>query len=115
MVLTTISAVLFLIVFGAELFGFHTNPYLGIVCFLILPGIFLLGLALIPIGAWMERRRRAKGKPPSEIHWPRIDLNDPVQRMRAVIVFALTMANVVIVSLAAYRGIEYMDSVQFCG
>jgi hypothetical protein len=31
-----------------------------------------------------------------------------------VIVFGLTIANIVIVSLAAYRGVEYMDSVQFC-
>jgi hypothetical protein len=30
-------------------------------------------------------------------------------------VFALTIANVVIVSLGAYRGVEYMDSVEFCG
>ena len=44
MVLTTISAVLFLVVFLADLFGLHTNPYLGIVFFLILPGIFLFGL-----------------------------------------------------------------------
>ena len=115
MVLTTISAVLFVVVFLADLFGFHSNPYLGIVFFLILPSIFLLGLALIPFGAWRERRRRLAGKPPSEISWPRIDLNDPVQRRRAVFIFALTMANVVIVSLAAYRGVEYMDSVQFCG
>ena len=35
--------------------------------------------------------------------------------VQAVAAFALTMANVVIVSLAAYRGVEYMDSVQFCG
>ena len=115
MVLTTISAVLFLVVFLADLFGLHTNPYLGIVFFLILPGIFLFGLLLIPLGAWIERRRRAAGKQPSELHWPRIDLNDPVQRRAAVVVFALTMANIVIVSLAAYRGVEYMDSVQFCG
>jgi hypothetical protein len=27
----------------------------------------------------------------------------------------MTLANIVIVSLAAYRGIEYMDSAQFCG
>jgi hypothetical protein len=33
MVLTTISAVLFLVVFLADLFGWHTNPYLGIVFF----------------------------------------------------------------------------------
>ena len=47
--------------------------------------------------------------------WPRIDLNDPTQRHTAVIIFLLTIANVVIVSLAAYRGVEYMDSAQFCG
>jgi hypothetical protein len=115
MVLTTVSASVFLIVFLADLFGLHTNPYLGILFFLVLPGVFLVGLALIPLGAWLERRRRARGRPSSLIHWPRVDLNDPVHRRAAVIAFALTMANVVIVSLAAYRGIEYMDSVAFCG
>jgi len=115
MVLTTISAVIFLIVFLADLLGLHTNPYLGILFFLVLPGIFLFGLALIPLGSWLERRRRARGRPSAQIHWPRIDFNDPVHRHTAIIIFALTIANVVIVSLAAYRGVEYMDSVQFCG
>ncbi len=115
MVLTTISAVLFLVVFLADLFGLHSNPYIGIVFFLILPGFFVIGLALIPFGAWIERRRRAAGKTPASSQWPRIDLNDPAQRSTALLVFALTMANVVIVSLAAYRGVEYMDSVPFCG
>jgi hypothetical protein len=115
MVLTTISAVVFLVVFFADLFGLHTNPYLGILFFLVLPGIFVFGLVLIPLGAWIERRRRARGEAPSEIQWPRLDLNDPIARRVAVIIFALTIANVVIVSLAAYRGVEYMDSPQFCG
>ena len=115
MVLTTISAVLFLVVFLADLFGLHTNPYIGVVFFLLLPGLFVAGLALIPLGAWVERRRRAAGKTPSADRWPDLDLNDPTQRRTAVIVFAMTMANIVIVSLGAYRGIEHMDSVQFCG
>jgi len=115
MVLTTISAVLFVVVFLADVFGFHTNPYSGIVFFLLLPALFVLGLALIPIGAWLERRRRAAGRSPSAVSWPTIDLNDPAQRIRAVLIFALTIANIVIVSLAAYRGVEYMDSVAFCG
>ena len=115
MVLTTVSAVLFLVVLLADLFGLHTNPYIGVVFFLILPAIFLVGLVLIPLGAWFERRRRAAGKAASTAEWPRIDLNDPAQRRAAVLIFALTMANVVIVSLAAYRGVEYMDSVSFCG
>jgi hypothetical protein len=115
MILATISAVLFLVVFLADLFGWHTNPYLGIVFFLILPAFFIAGLLLIPLGAWLERKKRSRGKHPSDLRWPRFDLNDPTQRTAAFIVAVLTMANVVIVSLAAYRGIEYMDSVQFCG
>jgi hypothetical protein len=115
MVITTISASLFIVVFLADVFGLHTNPYIGVLFFLILPALFLVGLILIPLGAWVERRRRAAGKKPSEISWPRVDLNDPVQRTASVIVFALTIANIVIVSLAAYRGVEYMDSVAFCG
>ena len=115
MVLTTVSAAAFLVVFLADLFGLHTNPYIGILFFLILPAVFVVGLALIPFGAWIERRRRAAGKAPSSLSWPRIDLNDSRQRITAVIVFSLTIANVVIVSLAAYRGVEYMDSVEFCG
>ena len=115
MVLTTVSAVLFLVVFLAEILGVHTNPYLGIVVFLVLPAVFLVGLALIPLGAWRERRRRRAGRPASEIRWPTIDLNNPATRRTAVAIFALTTVNIIIVSLAAFRGVEYMDSTQFCG
>ena len=77
MVVTTISAVVFVVVLLADLFGLHSNPYWGILFFLILPVLFVFGLALIPVGAWIERRRRAAGKPPASLDWPRIDLNDP--------------------------------------
>src|SRR5262245_51569302 len=115
MVLTTVSAVLFVVVFLADALGLHTNPYLGIVFFLLLPGLFLVGLLLIPLGVILERRRRAAGRPASPKHWPRLDLNDPAQRRAAIGMFALTMGNIVIVSLAAYKGVQYMDSVAFCG
>src|SRR5476649_1468682 len=86
MALTTMSATLFLVVFLADLFGWHTNPYLGIVFFLVLPAFFIFGLLLIPFGAWLERRKRARGKGPSDLRWPRLDLNDPAQRNAALIV-----------------------------
>src|SRR3954468_4343219 len=73
MVITTISAVVFIVVLLGDLFGLHTNPYLGIVFFLVLPVLFVVGLLLIPFGAWVERRRRAAGKRPSSVEWPRID------------------------------------------
>src|ERR1700736_2723959 len=98
MVLTTISAASFLVVFLADVFGLHTNPYIGIVFFLVLPGLFVIGLLLIPLGAWAERRRRAAGKPPSAVQGPTIYLNDSAQRTAAIIVFGLTIADIVIVS-----------------
>jgi len=114
-VLAVFGAVLFLVVFLADVFGWHTNPYLGILFFLILPGIFIVGLLLIPFGAWWESRRRGAGHPPSELHWPRLDLNNPAHRRATFSIVLLTLVNIVVASLASYRGIEYMDSVQFCG
>jgi hypothetical protein len=113
MILTTVAAVLFLTFFFADLLGIHTNPYIDIVFFLAMPALFLLGLLLIPLGMWLERRRIRAGRPVRG--WPRIDLNDPARRRMALIVVVLTMANAVILSLGAYRGVELMDSPEFCG
>ncbi len=111
--LTTVSAIAFLAMFSLDLAGLHANPYVGIVFFLILPSGFVAGLALIPIGMWLERRRVARGG--AAFHWVVIDLNDVRQRLSLGLVLALTVVNVIIISMATYRGVEYMDSVAFCG
>jgi hypothetical protein len=113
--LAALGGLLFLAVFLLDLLGFHTNPYIGILFFLVFPTIFGAGLLLVPVGALLERRRRRAGRAPSELHWPRIDLNDPHQRRVVFSVFALTVVNLLVASLATYRGIEFMDSVTFCG
>jgi hypothetical protein len=112
--LTTASALLFLIVFLADLLNLVSNPYLGIVFFLVLPGVFVFGLLLMPFGAWLTRRRVRRGLP-AEHRWPRIDLNEPHHRAVALFVLLGTLGNVVVLALAAYRGVEYMESVSFCG
>ncbi|HTM23755.1 MAG TPA: NapC/NirT family cytochrome c [Vicinamibacterales bacterium] len=109
----TLSALMFVFVFLLDWLGLHTNPYLGIVFFLVLPAFFVAGLLMIPVGFMLDRRRRAKGLEPRA--WPRIDLNIPTHRRAVLIVGSLTLINVLIVSLAAYRGIEFMDSPVFCG
>ncbi len=112
-IVTTISAIAFIAFFVVDIFRAHANPYLGIFFFLILPAFFILGLILIPIGHYFAYRRRLAGKPVGE--WPRLDLNNPRQRGIVFAIFVLTLVNALIVSLAAYRGIEFMDSVAFCG
>ncbi len=113
--LTTVSAVLFLVLFVWDFFGLHSNPYLGIISFLLLPAVFVLGLVLIPVGIVLENRRRLAGRPAATHAWLKFDLNDPGQRSLATAALGLTIVNVVIVGLAMYKGLEYMDSVSFCG
>jgi hypothetical protein len=107
-----VGALLFLVFFLLEMFGLHSNPYMGLVFFMILPGIFIFGLLLIPFGLWRDRRRRLKGE---ELFWPRIDFNNQRHRNVAFIVAAITFINILVVSLAAYSGVHYMDSNEFCG
>ena len=111
--LATLSAVAFIFVLFMDWLGLHTNPYLGIVFFFVIPAFFVLGLLLIPAGMWLNRRRRARGLDTPV--WPHVNLNDPVHRRRALVVVTLTLVNLLIVSLAAFKGIEYMDSPEFCG
>jgi len=113
--LATVGALLFLLFFAFDLFGFVSNPYLGILFFLILPGIFIVGLLLVPLGAWLDRRAIRQGRASAFVQWPVWDLNDPHMRRVAAFILSATFVNVIVVSLAAYRGVEYMDSVDFCG
>ena len=92
--LATVSAVLFVVVFVTDLFALHSSPYVGLVAFLIVPMLFVLGLLMIPAGIVLEHRRQRRGLEPRRL--PRIDLNDPLHRRTIAIVLALTIANVVI-------------------
>src|ERR1039457_2920892 len=113
--ITTASGITMISYWLAELSGhLSDNPYLGIIFFLFLPLIFLLGLALIPVGVFLRRKKlRKAGQIPAA--FPRIDLNDRIFRHGLDIVLVATIANLLVVAMASYRGAAYMDSPQFCG
>ncbi len=114
-VLTTSSAIT-LLVFWALLIvhGGPVHPYTGIVFFLILPGFFVAGLVLMPAGVFLRRTKlRKAGALPTV--YPKIDLREPLLRRAVGLVAGLSFLNVAILGTASYRGVEYMDSVQFCG
>jgi nitrate/TMAO reductase-like tetraheme cytochrome c subunit len=113
--LTTASGVTMIGYWLVELFGTrYENPYLGIIFFLMLPALFIAGLALIPIGVYVRRRDLQKtGQIPAV--FPKIDLNDRMFRHGIDIVLVATIVNLLVVSIASYRGASYMDSPQFCG
>ena len=79
-----------------------------------MPGLFILGLLLIPLGMPRERRAQRAGVERTSM-WPVLNLNNPRQWRIALIVTSLTVVNVFIVALAGFKSVHYMDSVQFCG
>src|SRR5207245_10619384 len=75
---TTSSAITLLFFWAREAFSARpTHPYAGILFFLVLPAVFVVGLLLIPLGIVRQRRRlRRRGGLPHE--FPRVDLREPV-------------------------------------
>jgi nitrate/TMAO reductase-like tetraheme cytochrome c subunit len=114
--ITTASGITMISYWVAEIVfrRISSNPYLGIIFFLILPALFILGLALIPIGIYLRRRALQRaGHIPAE--FPKVDFNDPIFRHGVDIVLVATIINFLVVGTASYRGASYMDSPQFCG
>lgn len=114
--LAVAALVLMLSLFMLEQFGFEGGPYLGILTYLILPMIFVTGLILIPIGSvlWRRKMRRMPGGEGSPL-MPVFDLNVPKTRHWLLIFLAATMFNIIILSAATFKGVEVMESVEFCG
>jgi len=114
-VVTTATGISMVFLWVIELLGGGArHPYSGIILFLILPALFVAGLLLIPAGFILQRRRDRKegrgAEPP-----PPIDLTSPKIRRVLAFVAVATLANATLVGFASYKGLEVMDSVEFCG
>ena len=113
-VLVTTATIFWLFLLPVTLRGDTQNPYVGILAFLLLPGPFFLGLAMIPLGMWLRRKREGRagvyppGFPP--LTWENHDL-----RKLVYFVGATTVLNIVIASQLSYGAVSYMDTTTFCG
>jgi hypothetical protein len=107
--LVTTAGLSWLFVLPLQIRGHASNPYIGIIVFLILPVIFFIGLALIPIGVYLGKRRIAKGL--AEIGF---DRRAALHRL-AWFFGITTLANVLIGTQVTYRAVEHMETPQFCG
>jgi NapC/NirT cytochrome c family, N-terminal region len=106
--LVTIAGCSWLLLLTLHTSGAAADPYVGILIFLVVPAVFFAGLALIPAGVYLARRRIAAGL-----------ASAPDRRvvLRRVALFfgVMTVVNVVIGSQVSYRAVAHMESARFCG
>ena len=108
--IATAMGVLFVTLFLVDAVGLIRNPYFGLLLFVAVPAAFVIGLLIIPLGMQLDarRRRRDPGVPPPD--WPVFDFRIARHRQITAIVGALTIVNLVVVSLASYGAVHYRET-----
>jgi hypothetical protein len=112
-VLVTTATVFWLFLLPTTLRGDTQSPYIGILAYLTIPAPFFVGLALIPIGILLKRRREGRLGVPAgdrQLNWA-----NPEVRRLVYFVGVTTVLNIAIASQLSYGAVNYMDSVTFCG
>jgi len=117
--ITTVSAFLFVLLFAMSLVSEHGGgPYLGILSFLVLPAFFMLGLILVAVGIHRQRTRRRAARARGEAAptpFPVLDFNQRGTRQTVMLFLGATAANLLILGVGTYKGVEVMESTSFCG
>jgi c(7)-type cytochrome triheme protein len=107
--LVTAAGVLWLFTLARSFTG-RENPYLGALTVFLLPALFFLGLALIPLGIRLHSRKT--GQPPAA---PPFQWSNPHFRSLVGFIGVATVLNVILGALFTHKVVEHMDSVEFCG
>jgi len=108
----TLIAILFLI--AVEATSEEPNAYAGIITFVILPGIMIMGLAMVFYGAWREAKRRAQGLDPGA-NWIVLDFSSPRTQRLTWIITTSALAFLGLSIFGSFKAYEYTESNEFCG
>jgi len=103
----------FLLLWIMDLMSANSNPYLGILTFMVAPGFVVGGLGLAVLGIWVRRRQELKrtGSLPAL----RIDFSLPRSR-KAFGAFLIGATVFLLLSaVGSYHTYHFTESVQFCG
>ena len=116
-VLVTSSFITFVLMEMARVGGVITNSYVGLITYLLLPLMFVVGLALLPI-AWRNVRKKT-GLSTRELLESQFGTEDTRAGFFGSSVYGsiliFTLLNVVFLITASGRGLHFMESAEFCG
>jgi len=106
--LATGSVFAFLLLLAIELFLPRSNPYMGLLLYVVSPVCFVVGLLLILAGLWAQRSKKASVR----LH---IDLTRPRDQKILLGFVLFTLVFLLVSAVGSYRTYQYTESVQFCG
>jgi nitrate/TMAO reductase-like tetraheme cytochrome c subunit len=98
-----------------DMSGTHSNPYFGILTWIVAPAILIFGLSVFFFGMLRERNRRRRTAPDDVALYPRVDLNE--RRTRLILGWtAVGLILFVTMSVVgSYQAYHYTESDAFCG
>jgi nitrate/TMAO reductase-like tetraheme cytochrome c subunit len=90
-----------------------SNPYIGILTYLVAPGFLIIGLVMAALGAILRHRQIVKYSGP----FPplRIDLSRARDRRLFGFFLAGSVLFLLVAAIGSYQTYHYTESVQFCG
>src|SRR5690348_3082636 len=103
----------FLLLLLLDFLAHSSNPYIGILTYLVAPGFLVIGILLAALGAWFRHRQIVKTI--GALAPLRIDLTRPRDRRRFGFFLAGSVLFLLISALGSYKSYNYTESVQFCG
>jgi len=112
--ISAISFGLIIFLFILEFFADDPHPYMGILAFIILPGILIIGLLLVAVGIIREKRRETLGISRGG-RFPVVNLNDPKQMRMTVILSTGMLLLLLFSAFGSFKAYEYTESDSFCG
>ena len=120
-VITLIGASISTVSFGLVLFlmlleslSSQPKPYMGIITFVMLPGVLVVGILLVVAGILREHRRERLGKPHGLL-LPQIDFNNPRHRTAFTFIASSALLLLGFTAFGSFKAYEHTDSDQFCG
>lgn len=115
--LTTSAFLMFILMEIAWLTGLVSNAYVGLISYLALPALFILGLVLVPLG-W-KRHKQLTGKSTRALLSEQFDEDGTRAGFAGSGIFQtvgiLTLVNVLFMIFASTQTLQFMDESEFCG
>jgi hypothetical protein len=113
LILIVASIFSFILLFLIDTVAGSTNPYVGILTYLVTPAFSTLGVLITVLGIFLQRRRliKSRGGPISLV----IDFNRPRHRRILGLVGAGSVIFLLISAFGSYHSYQFTESVTFCG